>query len=104
LLWYLSFAEDKPVGFLGAVIVQAASMQEARAVATTAGLNPGGEVAGWPVPVWAKVPPRLLNRLLSRETVEREFGGKCSDEQKAELLRHAQKICSHCNLPGRHVH
>ena len=82
--WYLSFADER--GFLGACIVEA---DPALAVPDRPGapgggshpitcairrahqlkINPGGQVAGIPLPPGRLPEVRLLNRLLTREEV-----------------------------------
>lgn len=51
--WWLSFADpDAPPGsqFLGLCLVPGGNIVQASTSAHTFGCNPGGEIAGWPLP------------------------------------------------------
>lgn len=71
-MYWLSFADASlPKGsqFLGAVIVEAASLIAAVQEAHRLGINPGGEVAGYPIPdrVCVKIAASWKGRLLTRD-------------------------------------
>lgn len=75
--WWLSYADSTlPVGsqFLGVTILYAgerSSFLTAVHLASEAGLNPGGEVIGFP----SREPPEgVAARLLQRPELERRFG------------------------------
>lgn len=66
--WYISFATDDL--FLGATVVEAADGDSALEVATSRGLNPGGQAAIVEVPEEAESHAdmkMLLNRLVKRQ-------------------------------------
>jgi hypothetical protein len=65
--WYLSFADE--TGFLGACIVPAEDMIGAVTMAHVLGCNPGGEVAGAPVPADAPMDHWPRGEVLSRERI-----------------------------------
>ena len=70
--WWLSFADgNRPKGrqFLGVAIVQAYSFPIAVGVAHMLGINPGGEVMGYPVPPGRVVPGPFREQLLSRADI-----------------------------------
>jgi hypothetical protein len=67
-LWWLSFADPGlPEGsqFLGVVILEAAGLADAVTKSHLLGLNPGGEILGYPVPGW--IPREWQGRLLTKE-------------------------------------
>jgi hypothetical protein len=68
--WYLSFAT--PDAFLGGVVVRARGFTSAITTTIELGINPGGEVRGYPGPVvgTAPPPPYPENKLLSRAEME----------------------------------
>lgn len=71
--WWLSFVDES--GFLGVAIVQDRSFAGAVLRAHALGINPGGEVRGFPFPEqeeW-RAPEAVRNRLLSFEEL-REHG------------------------------
>jgi hypothetical protein len=72
--WWLSFADgNRPKGqqFLGACMVQGWGMLTAVAEAHARRINPGGEVAGAPLPEGAPDPlPEWTNRLLTKAECE----------------------------------
>jgi len=83
--WWLSFAEDD--GFRGVAIVQGQDMAAAIARAHLLKINPGGQVAGWPIPeefLDQHVPGEFRNRLLSRQEVTDHLKGKKISELEAE--------------------
>lgn len=66
--WWLSFADPTlPEGsqFLGVSLVKASGFVTASMAAATLGINPGGEVQGYPVNN-LPVPEQYQNRLLTR--------------------------------------
>jgi hypothetical protein len=70
LRWcYMSFADES--GFLGGVYVFARGILSAVAATHEMGINPGGQVM-YMEPEDAP-PPELINRLLSREELEKHF-------------------------------
>jgi hypothetical protein len=98
---YLSFASD--AAFLGAVVIQADSVQAALAKATALGVNPGGQVLGMvsPDPHW-KPNPAAVDTLLSRADIERllpELGCSRLGDRRDELSDAVQTICENCNQP-----
>lgn len=70
MIWYLSFADET---FRGAVLIHADTFEAAYFAVSLQGINPGGEVFGFPVPEdkpEVTVPgQQWFNRLLSREDV-----------------------------------
>lgn len=64
--WWLSYAGEE--SFNGAVVIEAEDFLSACIIASSRSLNPGGQVAGVPIPTAALV--RILesdrNRLLSK--------------------------------------
>lgn len=73
--WWLSFADPtQPSGrqFLGAVLVRAASLEEATREAWRLKINPGGEIMAFEVPSQyeCRVSDDVAYRLLSREEIE----------------------------------
>lgn len=65
--WYLSFASNR---FLGGFITRARGFIHARLALAIYGIkNPGGEVAGWPLPANLVPPAKFHNRLLTKEEV-----------------------------------
>lgn len=65
--WWLSFADPlRPKGqqFLGVAIVDAIGFIEAVKVTHLLGINPGGEVKGWPAPTGTAIPNGARYRLL----------------------------------------
>ena len=64
--WYLSFVEPGD-GWLGACCVEADSIQDAAAIARTAGCNPGGEVLGLALNPEDVVPAQLQYKLVTDE-------------------------------------
>jgi hypothetical protein len=73
--WYLSFADEQPRGFLGAVIVQGQGMITAIDRAHRLRINPGGQVAAWAIDAEAvaKIPVEARERLLSKADLDRIF-------------------------------
>lgn len=72
---WLSFADPKlPQGtqFLGVAIVKAKGFMHAVTRAHDLGVNPGGEVAGYPCPPDWEPPEGIVDRLLSTEELEKE--------------------------------
>lgn len=68
--WWLSFADpDAPAEqqFLGVAIVKGIDVVSASMMARLYECNPGGEVAGYPIPPLLTPPERYLNRLLTRD-------------------------------------
>lgn len=65
--WYLSFVDSK--GWLGACCVEADSIQDAAAIARTAGCNPGGEVLGLALNHDDPVPAALQYKLVTDEAM-----------------------------------
>lgn len=75
--FYLSFCDaSRPAGtqFLGACIVRASHLMEAVQVAHLLGINPGGEVLGYPIPVFFLTAARAVDypieKLLTRPELE----------------------------------
>ena len=67
--WWLSFADE--TGFRGVVITHAANFMAAHLAVTMLGLNPGGEVRGFPYPAGEVPEPGDVGRLLTREDMDR---------------------------------
>lgn len=65
--WWLSFAA--PDRFLGLALVHAPGYMSAVTKASQLGINPGGEVAGFPLP--SEPPEEFQHVLLDKETAER---------------------------------
>lgn len=101
--WYLSFAEDRPGGFLGSTVVEGRTAEEAYFVATLLGLNPGGEVAILEIPREGENEPDMLamkNRLIGREEAIALGGKRVGDlpEEVQEIWEaEAEIICDDCN-------
>ncbi len=74
MLWWLSFAKDDGVTSY-VCIVEAGSFLEAHFRATAAGINPGGEVLGFPIPDEADEAKLPRNRLLTEQEL-RAVGAK----------------------------
>ncbi len=74
--FYLSFAED--TRFLGAAIVQARGILTAVEHCNDLGINPGGEVACWPIREkdLYRISADLRNRRLSEEEVLKRLDGR----------------------------
>lgn len=71
--FWLSFADARlPKGsqFLGVVVIAADTFLEAVVLTHALGLNPGGEVEGFPITRGLVPHPRWLDRLLNREEAE----------------------------------
>ena len=71
--WWLSFADpERPEGtqFLGVAIVQAPGIVSAAAVAHRLNINPGGEVAGIPIPAEQVPADQYRNRLLTKQEIQ----------------------------------
>lgn len=68
--WWLSFASEAD-GFLGVIIVSASGFITAVDQTHWMGINPGGEVQGYPAPPEFE-PGDMADRLLSRATLEAE--------------------------------
>jgi hypothetical protein len=113
-LWWLSFvdttrsaplAEQVPGegGFLGVVVVDAASFIDAVCRATTLGINPGGEISGrGPYESW-RIGPEWCDRLLTAADVDAMpcctmHGPSC--EPPAELCCNACDEAEHPEHPG----
>lgn len=68
--WWLSFADQtRPKGnqFLGVVIIEAITLDQAITQSHLRGLNPGGEILSFQIP-YDRIPDeQFRNRLLSRE-------------------------------------
>lgn len=98
-LWYLSFASPK--AFLGACVVEGDGVVEAVKEAARLGINPGGEVLGFEVPVGRMdVVPRGV--LLSREELmELGIAGKSIKEMNSRerdiVLRNGHPLCEEHN-------
>ncbi len=71
--WWLSFATDE--GFRGVVILRARSMEEAVTISHRLKLNPGGQVAGFPMPASVVPPLSHVGRLLSKAELN-SLGGE----------------------------
>lgn len=65
--WWLSFADK---GFMGACIVAADDFLSAVSVSHALKINPGGQVAGVPVPDGYPLRPDEIGRLFNREEAE----------------------------------
>ncbi len=68
--WWLSFADPTlPEGdqFLGVVIVEAPGFILATLLCHKLGINPGGEVAGWPTD---GIDEKWVNRLLTKDEIK----------------------------------
>lgn len=77
--WWLSFASKER--HLGIALVKASDMVTAVREAHRLGCNPGGEVAGWPIPAnlgLGDPQPKWCARLLTREE---------ADEMSREWMR-----------------
>lgn len=61
--WWLSFLGEE--GWLGATIVKASGIEDAVRVARLAGANPGGEVAGLPIPAGKEISEVLIGHCIS---------------------------------------
>lgn len=71
---YLSFAEDVPDGFRGAVFIKAHGLADAVTKCNVLQINPGGQIVEIPIPPHAEcnLPPECdRNRLLSKEDLLR---------------------------------
>jgi hypothetical protein len=66
--WWLSFANDEE--FLGLVLIKAGGLMSAVSATHMLGINPGGQVAGWPLPGIPDPPERYVYRLLDRTIAE----------------------------------
>jgi len=99
--FYLSFATD--AGFLGATVVEARDAEDAIAVATALGLNPGGEAAIFEVPPEALDEPdlkALIGRLASREEMIAQGGQRLGDlpgDIQDDIRAVAARVCADCN-------
>ncbi|MET0410396.1 MAG: hypothetical protein ABW217_03830 [Polyangiaceae bacterium] len=62
-LWWLSFVGEE--GFRGVAIVDAPTFFEAVMKSHALGINPGGELQGYPCPDASLVPAEHIDRLLS---------------------------------------
>ncbi len=68
-LWYLSFAGDD--GFHGGIFVNAVDLIDAVAQTNRLGINPGGEVLGFPVPHNMPHPSqKLVEKLLTKDQID----------------------------------
>lgn len=69
---YLSFAEDRQDGFLGAVVIKAYGIADAILRCHNQSINPGGQVMAVEMPddVVAQVPESHRNRLLSKKELQ----------------------------------
>lgn len=78
--WWLSFVKGEGASeqFAGACVVKAPGFVSAVGVVNSLGINPGGQVAGWPIPEagLATIPEDTRNRLLSKEDCVEKFDGK----------------------------
>ena len=79
--WYLSYAGETK--FNGGVIVRAYGFVHACHRARDLGINPGGEIRGFPVPSGHAPPAKYLDKCLSKVELE-EFWGKMSTESEWE--------------------
>lgn len=73
-LWWLSFINpDLPRGArnLGVAIVPATDISTAADKAWELGCNPGGEVAGWPLPPQPVVPDEYIGKLLTLDEADK---------------------------------
>jgi hypothetical protein len=80
--WWLSFATQER--FLGLALVHAAGYMTAVVKARELGINPGGEVAGWPIPAQAGDPPEeYQHTLLDKDTADHlaEHGWETGETQ-----------------------
>lgn len=71
--WWLSFCDTtKPEGqqFLGVAIVEAHGIATAMIVTRDKGINPGGQIAAWALPLDAKIPENFTNKLLTKDEAE----------------------------------
>jgi hypothetical protein len=78
--FYLSFADVQPIGWLGAVIVQARGILEATDIASAFGINPGGEVKATRLQDNPTLPPGttmedVTYKLLTMADMEKYLGG-----------------------------
>jgi hypothetical protein len=103
--WYISFATD--TDFLGATVVEATSANNALAVATLRGLNPGGEAAIMQIPAGGENDPGrriMTNRLVGRAEMMARGATRLAD-MPGELQRVfgdlSERVCQDCN-PVRH--
>lgn len=95
--WWLSFADDD--GFRGVTIVQGDNIASAAKSAHRLGINPGGQVLGFPMP------PEGLdiygeshrNRLLSREDLEAADGVRLGDLSEEQQRAVNDLVCDGCN-------
>ena len=99
--WYISFATDE--GFRGATVVEAVDAIEAVNVATSRGLNPGGEAAVLEVPPAAEGAPDLhamKNRLVGKKEML-AMGARrvadCAEEIQARFNIESEIVCDLCN-------
>lgn len=95
--YYMSFAQD---GFLGAIITEADSEEEAYGSTLYNRINPGGEVAIVQIPDEAtNVPDReYFDKLLNKEQLDGLFGA--ANLTKGAPPSDATVVCSACNSEG----
>lgn len=93
---FLSFSGAE--GFRGVIVIDdCVGVEEALSRVTKAGLNPGGEVAAWPIPSSEPYPRMtLLTRAYLIETGHKSL--KDVDDKTAdEVSSKALIICDDCN-------
>lgn len=106
MIWWLSFADPaktKGDQFLGVVIVDANSFEDAIKTAWRLEINPGGECMGLELPEEARAEhASYMNRLIGINEVTKigERASDIKDEQLATRVTDAGSIaCGHCNHP-----
>lgn len=75
-IWYLSFAGEE--GWRGAVVLEADTLNEAITLSHRNGINPGGDVKSFEIPLdhplVEQFPDECRNRLLTKEDLEKFWG------------------------------
>lgn len=86
-LFYLSFADEN--GWRGAIVTLAHGITDAMQKTHRLNINPGGEVACWPIPdgLWSRVNPKMLDLLLlDRAAIAMATGEPIGEIQTIEEL------------------
>ena len=99
--WWLSFAGDE--GSIGVAIIEAHTFIEAVQKSHRLGCNPGGEVAGAPIPQAVLDDDPILNtpvdRMLTKDEIKVLAIAKNDSRHEVALSNfydHAQSLCPNC--------
>lgn len=94
---WLSFVDEDEV-FIGAILTECNSLEEAVEHVNRLGINPGGEVAGWTLDFDEELSLYPIDVLISKDDMIRAEGEvKTLGELEDDVKHAAQFLCSPCN-------